>query len=86
MRRTRTRSSSLRGTSFVVRVWEEPRETPHSAATVRGYVRNLTTGEERSMSDASLILRLLAGDDGRESSPPANLTDGPSWPPEEAGG
>jgi hypothetical protein len=70
----------------VVRVWEEPRETPHSAATVRGYVRNLTTGEERSMSDASLMLRLLAGDEGEDSSRPADVGDEPCWPPGEAGG
>ncbi len=51
-----------RTTSYVVRVWREPREHPGQAGPLRGYMRNLATGEERCLSDPSDILDQLLRD------------------------
>ena len=50
--------------SLLVRCWLEPNETPDEAPILRGYVRNLKTGEERFIKDlesvGQQILRQLA--------------------------
>lgn len=37
--------------SWLVRCWEEPRERSQEAPVLRGFVRDLKTGEERYLSD-----------------------------------
>ncbi|HEX7185264.1 MAG TPA: hypothetical protein VF756_25800 [Thermoanaerobaculia bacterium] len=51
--------------SFLVRVWLEPREIESEEPTVRGFVRNLQTGEEQYVRDprkvGEIVLRYLRG-------------------------
>jgi hypothetical protein len=37
--------------SWLVRCWEEPRERSQEGPVLRGFVRDLKTGEERYLSD-----------------------------------
>jgi hypothetical protein len=37
--------------SWLVRCWEEPRERSQDGPVLRGFVRDLKTGEERYLSD-----------------------------------
>ncbi len=45
--------------SFLVRCWREPREIADQPAVVRVYVRNLRTGEEHYLNEASQIGELV---------------------------
>ena len=45
--------------SFLVRCWMEPRELANHSDVVRIYVRNLRTGEEHYLHDASQVGELL---------------------------
>ena len=45
--------------SFLVRCWMEPREVADQPDVVRVYVRNLRTGEEHYLNDASQIGELV---------------------------
>lgn len=45
--------------SFLVRCWREPRELDDLPEVVRVYVRNLKTGEEHYLNDASRIGELV---------------------------
>lgn len=45
--------------SFLVRVWSEPRETDEEGAAVRGYLRNLQTGEEQYVTEPAAIGKLI---------------------------
>lgn len=44
-------SLGRRAHSYLVRVWVEPREMEGESARVRGYVRDLRTGEETYLND-----------------------------------
>ena len=62
--------------SYLVRFWLEPRESAGAVAPVRGYSRDLQTGEERYFSDprrlGEHILRCLrAGREQAEEGVPA---------------
>lgn len=46
-----TGSLERRAHSYLVRVWVEPREMEGESARVRGYVRDLRTGEETYLND-----------------------------------
>ena len=41
--------------SLLVRCWLEPSETPSAEPVLRGYVRNLKTGEERFIKDLDSV-------------------------------
>lgn len=41
--------------SFLVRFWREPGDTAEGGVSVRGYVRNLKTGEERYLSSTEQL-------------------------------
>ena len=45
--------------SFLVRCWKEPREVADEPEVMRLYVRNLRTGEEHYLNDASQIAELV---------------------------
>ncbi len=45
--------------SFLVRCWKEPREVDDRPDVVRVYVRNLRTGEEHYLNDASRVGELV---------------------------
>lgn len=45
--------------SFLVRIWREPREDRTASQPVRGFVRNLRTGEEHYLGDPGLVLDQL---------------------------
>ena len=45
--------------SFLVRCWKEPREVDDQPDVVRVYVRNLRTGEEHYLNEASQIGELI---------------------------
>lgn len=53
--------------SFLIRLWQEPRETGSAPSPVRGYIRHLQSGEEHYFSDPEMImeyvLRQLAEED-----------------------
>ena len=46
--------------SWLVRCWEEPRERPQDGPVLRGFVRDLKTGEERYLSDPRELGELLS--------------------------
>jgi hypothetical protein len=41
--------------SFLVRLWQEPREVEGEQEAVRGYLRDLQTGEEHYVTDTRAI-------------------------------
>ncbi len=43
------------GVSLLVRFWLEPRESAGAEPVLRGYVRNLKTGEESYLNDPSSL-------------------------------
>jgi len=45
--------------SFLIRVWTEPREVESQEETVRGFLRNLKTGEEQYLNDPQKLGELL---------------------------
>lgn len=45
--------------SFLVRLWVEPREQEGESVAIRGYFRNLQTGEERFVTEPRAIANLL---------------------------
>lgn len=45
--------------SWLVRCWEEPRERSQDGPVLRGFVRDLKTGEERYLSDPCQLGELL---------------------------
>jgi hypothetical protein len=62
--------------SWLVRCWEEPRERSQDGPVLRGFVRDLKTGEERYLSDPRQLGELLnremrgvgmATEDGQEN-------------------
>jgi hypothetical protein len=56
--------------SFLIRVWTEPREMETDGETVRGFVRNLKTGEEQYLNDpqklGELVLQYLMSNGKKE--------------------
>lgn len=70
--RKRNTKSSRRANSFVVRVWREPGDDDGREAPIRGYLRNLRTGEEHFLNDATQIVDFLLQDTGA----PANRAAG----------
>jgi hypothetical protein len=60
--------------SLLVRCWLEPNESADEAPVLRGYVRNLKTGEERFIKDldsvGQQILRQLAPADEKTEALP----------------
>lgn len=48
-----------RAQSYLVRVWLEPREVEGKPARVRGFVRDLRTGEERYLNDPAELSSYL---------------------------
>jgi len=61
-----TEKSSQDSSSFLIRLWREPREGSQSGP-VRCYVRNLKTGEELYPEDPGTFMRLLANHGVRAS-------------------
>lgn len=55
-----------RSASFLVRVWNEPREGQEKEALLRYYVRDLRTGEERYFSDPAGLGELISALHGRQ--------------------
>ena len=53
------RQERQKSDSFLVRCWREPREVDGQPAVLRVYVRNLRTGEEHYLNDASQIGELV---------------------------
>lgn len=51
-----------RSSSFLVRVWTEPREFEAKERPLRFYVRNLQTGEEQYLASPEQLLQHLTGD------------------------
>lgn len=51
--------TTSRSASFLVRLWAEPREIEGESAPVRGFLRNLRTGEEHYLSDPGGLAELL---------------------------
>lgn len=49
-----------RSTSFLVRLWAEPRQVPGASAPVRGFLRNLQTGEEHYVADPAAVSEFLS--------------------------
>lgn len=45
--------------SFLIRFWTEPREVDAGEETVRGFVRNLKTGEEQYLNDPQKLGELV---------------------------
>lgn len=45
--------------SFLIRFWTEPREVAAEEETVRGFVRNLKTGEEQYLNDPQALGELV---------------------------
>jgi hypothetical protein len=45
--------------SFLIRFWTEPREVEAGEETVRGFVRNLKTGEEQYLNDPQKLGELV---------------------------
>ncbi len=58
-------------TSFLLRIWAEPREEEGLEQVLRGYLRNLRTGEELFVADPGAlsdeIKRQVLGDIGNEA-------------------
>ena len=50
------------GASFLVRLWREPRTSRGGEIPARVYVRNLRTGSERYLKDATKLAELLERD------------------------
>ena len=50
--------ASANSASFLVRIWKEP-GAEGGTSTMRGYFRNLKTGEERYVADPNALLELL---------------------------
>lgn len=55
--------------SFLVRIWREPRGGREAAEPLRGFVRNLRTGEEHYLGDPALLLDQLAPGAEEEEEP-----------------
>lgn len=55
------------GTSFLVRVWREPRDEDGGRSPARVYVRHLRSGEERYLKSLDDLTRFLAQRDRRRS-------------------
>lgn len=58
---------SERTSSFLVRVWHEPREDGHGPAPLRILLRDLRTGEECYMAEPGQIVEFLARSDAESS-------------------
>lgn len=58
--------------SYLVRIWEEPRESGIGSARMRGYVRDLRTGEETYLDDPAELGDYL----GRQLVPAARERSG----------
>jgi hypothetical protein len=48
-------ASERTSASLLVRCWLEPRETPGAPPILRGYVKNLKTGEEMFIKDLDAV-------------------------------
>ena len=65
--------------SFLVRCWKEPREVDDRPDVHRVYVRNLRTGEEHYLNEASQIGELIERGLQRGSEPASAADDERSY-------